>query len=168
MRSSVRFPLALTAGLALLASRLFSLETENHHAVAYRISQPVVIDGELDELAWREASPVSSFTQREPREGESASEWTQVKVLFDDHSLYIGVICHENIRISFSAAPAKWASLSPYTRSIIVWDCKSWLKKMSRTAWERGDVFLKTFKAPEAPARTYAFPRNYQPGAYIL
>ena len=95
MRSAVRFPLALTVGLALLASRLFSFETENHNAVAYRISQPVVINGELDESAWREASPVSSFTQREPREGEPASELTQVKVLFDDHSLYIGITCHD-------------------------------------------------------------------------
>jgi hypothetical protein len=29
-----------------------------------------------------------------------------------------------NITILFSAGLARWASLSPYARSIIVWDCK--------------------------------------------
>lgn len=50
-----------------------------------------VLDGRLDDAAWRAAVPVSDLRQREPFEGAPATERTEVRVLFDDHTLYIGV-----------------------------------------------------------------------------
>jgi hypothetical protein len=43
------------------------------------------------EPIWAEAPVLSSLTQREPLEGERASEDTEVRVLFDEENLYIGI-----------------------------------------------------------------------------
>ncbi|MSR07474.1 MAG: hydrolase [Gemmatimonadetes bacterium] len=51
---------------------------------------PPVIDGKLDDAAWKEAPPVTGFTQREPREGEAVSERTEVRVLVTGDALYVG------------------------------------------------------------------------------
>jgi len=53
------------------------------------------IDGLLDETAWRDAPIASGFKQREPFEGEPATEITEVRVLFDDATLYIGVLARD-------------------------------------------------------------------------
>ncbi len=58
---------------------------------ATRASGPIVTDGRLDEAAWREAPVASQFLQNDPREGEPATFDTQVRVLYDDENLYIGV-----------------------------------------------------------------------------
>ena len=50
-----------------------------------------VLDGRLDDAAWRVAAPVSDLRQREPFEGAPATERTEVRVLHDDHTLYIGI-----------------------------------------------------------------------------
>jgi hypothetical protein len=49
------------------------------------------LDGLLDEPAWQEADRVNGFRQREPLEGEPATEDTEVRVLYDGEHLYIGV-----------------------------------------------------------------------------
>ncbi len=53
------------------------------------------IDGLLDEPAWRDAPIASGFRQREPFEGEPATEITEVRVLFDDATLYVGVLARD-------------------------------------------------------------------------
>src|SRR5262245_9393741 len=50
----------------------------------------MILDGMLDEAAWREADPITSFTQRFPAEGRPASQPSDVRILFDDENLYIG------------------------------------------------------------------------------
>ncbi|MFQ5599805.1 MAG: DUF5916 domain-containing protein [Candidatus Krumholzibacteriia bacterium] len=55
-------------------------------------SQLFRLDGALHEPFWQEAGPASGFRQREPDEGEPASESTEVRVAYDDHNLYVGVI----------------------------------------------------------------------------
>ncbi|MCC7009424.1 MAG: carbohydrate binding family 9 domain-containing protein [Acidobacteria bacterium] len=49
------------------------------------------IDGVLSERGWNAAVPVSDFVQREPSEGAAPTYVTDVKVLFDRTSLYVGV-----------------------------------------------------------------------------
>ena len=53
------------------------------------------IDGLLDETAWRDAPMASGFRQQEPFEGEPATEITEVRVLFDDATLYVGVMARD-------------------------------------------------------------------------
>lgn len=57
---------------------------------ASRVDGGISVDGRLDEPAWAQAAPHVSFTQRDPNEGERASEQTEVRVLYDDDSIYIG------------------------------------------------------------------------------
>lgn len=59
-------------------------------AHAVRRSAPVVIDGRLDERAWKDATPVTDFTQVDPDMGKPASQRTEMRFLFDDDALYIG------------------------------------------------------------------------------
>lgn len=58
---------------------------------ALRINEEIKLDGRLDERAWSQAQPVKEFRQEEPVEGAPASEKTEVRVLFDDKNLYVGI-----------------------------------------------------------------------------
>jgi hypothetical protein len=58
---------------------------------ASRTRQAVRVDGVLDEPDWAAAEVADGFRQREPTEGELASEPTEVRVLFDETTLYVGV-----------------------------------------------------------------------------
>jgi hypothetical protein len=58
--------------------------------VATPASQAIRIDGNLDDEAWRRATPATGFVQSEPREGQPATEPTEVMVLYDAQFLYIG------------------------------------------------------------------------------
>ena len=60
-------------------------------AVAAGVPDPPVIDGRLDDAAWGQAAPMTGFIQREPSDGQPASERTEVRVVFDDEALYVGV-----------------------------------------------------------------------------
>ena len=62
---------------------------------AVRISAPIKLDGDLSESVWQEVEPANQFVQAEPYEGTPATEATDVKVLYSDENLYIGVYCHD-------------------------------------------------------------------------
>jgi hypothetical protein len=53
------------------------------------------VDGRLDEDAWSLASPASGLRQREPQEGAPATEATEVRVLYDESGLYVGVLARD-------------------------------------------------------------------------
>lgn len=57
---------------------------------------PVTIDGDLSEAAWAEATPVSGLIQREPNEGEPASEATEVRFVVDDAALYVAARMYDS------------------------------------------------------------------------
>jgi hypothetical protein len=52
----------------------------------------VTVDGALVEAAWGEAAPATGFRQREPDQGRAASDPTEVRVLYDGHALYVGIV----------------------------------------------------------------------------
>jgi hypothetical protein len=54
------------------------------------------IDGALTESEWAQAAAIGDILQREPKPGEAATEQTIVKLLYDDHNLYIGAICYDS------------------------------------------------------------------------
>ena len=56
-----------------------------------RISDPIKIDGHLDEPAWSQAEAATDFRQESPTEGAPASEKTEVRVLYDNKNVYIGI-----------------------------------------------------------------------------
>ncbi len=62
---------------------------------AVRATGPLVLDGALDETAWATAPMAQHFVQSDPREGQPATFDTEVRVLYDDASLYFGVFAKD-------------------------------------------------------------------------
>jgi hypothetical protein len=56
-----------------------------------RAVTPVTIDGRLDDEVWTRAPPATEFIQREPDEGQPATERTELRLAHDDAALYAGV-----------------------------------------------------------------------------
>ena len=66
-------------------------------AVAVRVPDAdFAIDGRLDEAAWQLAVPVADFVQRDPDQGQPGTEPTEVRVLYCDDALYIGVRAYDS------------------------------------------------------------------------
>ncbi len=55
----------------------------------------VRVDGVLDDEVWSRARPVTGFVQAEPREGQPATERTEVRIAWDAENLYIGAYLHD-------------------------------------------------------------------------
>jgi hypothetical protein len=58
---------------------------------ALRVSELIKLDGRLDEPAWAQAEAATDFRMEKPKEGALASERTEVRVLFDNKSIYFGI-----------------------------------------------------------------------------
>ncbi|HEY8232367.1 MAG TPA: DUF5916 domain-containing protein [Vicinamibacteria bacterium] len=58
---------------------------------AVRAQGAIEVDGRLDEPDWLKAPAAIGFVQRDPEQGRSASEETELRLVFDDHALYAGV-----------------------------------------------------------------------------
>ena len=63
---------------------------------AVKISEAITIDGDLNEAVWSRAPMASNFIQTEPREGEPATEDTEVRVLYDGQNIYFGVFARDS------------------------------------------------------------------------
>ncbi|OFW26832.1 MAG: hypothetical protein A3H27_14495 [Acidobacteria bacterium RIFCSPLOWO2_02_FULL_59_13] len=63
---------------------------------AVRTELPVVLDGNLDEPAWRQAPVSLGFIQKDPQEGEPSSERTEFRVVYTAQTLYVGIICYDS------------------------------------------------------------------------
>ncbi|MCZ6760560.1 MAG: carbohydrate binding family 9 domain-containing protein, partial [Gemmatimonadetes bacterium] len=86
-------------GIALLvgSGSLSVLAAQDNKIItALYVEAPIVIDGNLDEPQWSLAQAGGDFIQNEPRTGEPATEQTEVRILFDDENLYIGVYCFDS------------------------------------------------------------------------
>jgi hypothetical protein len=58
---------------------------------AARREGPIVLDGRLDDAAWQRAEAFSNFLQSYPNRGQPAQERTEVRVVYDEAALYVGV-----------------------------------------------------------------------------
>ena len=65
-------------------------------AVVTAVTSDIVVDGLLDEPAWRNAPKIGDLVQRMPRPGAPPTERTEVTLLYDADNLYIGVMCYDS------------------------------------------------------------------------
>jgi hypothetical protein len=90
---------ALATGPELCAARTGQAQ-QYDQVQAYRIPgddvDPIRVDGLLGEDVWRRAPLLTGFRQREPLEGRSASERTEVRVAYDGGTLYVGVTAYDS------------------------------------------------------------------------
>src|SRR5262245_32849112 len=63
---------------------------------AVRISEPLRLDGKLDEAVYADVPPITDFIQMEPHAGMLATEKTEVWILFDDKNVYVTFRCWES------------------------------------------------------------------------
>ncbi len=81
----------------LLAQNLAVSSPDGRRQVtALRLVGTITVDGVLDDETWAKATPATGFVQADPREGEPATEATEVRIAFDDDYLYIGAECHDS------------------------------------------------------------------------
>ena len=63
---------------------------------AIRLDAPLRLDGQLDEAVYQTIRPVTDFIQQEPDEGASATEQTEVWVLFNNETVYVAARCWDS------------------------------------------------------------------------
>lgn len=79
--------------ICIFAHTLYS--NSNNIIIPLKIKEKIKLDGILNEKVWGSADKISSFTQREPKNGEPSTERTEVAFCYDDEKLYIGVWCYD-------------------------------------------------------------------------
>ena len=60
-----------------------------------RITSDIVVDGSLDEVPWRRTPTIGELVQRLPRAGTKPTMRTDVRLLYDQNNLYVGVMCYD-------------------------------------------------------------------------
>jgi hypothetical protein len=58
-------------------------------------SETVRVDGALSEPFWANAHVISDLRQQEPSEGAPATEVTEVRIAYDDATLYVGIVARD-------------------------------------------------------------------------
>jgi len=94
MRRAPGLPLLILALAAPVAAQDAGTASHRPRAGvlrAVRVTKPPVIDGQLNDEAWSVAVASGSFTQQDPDEGRPATEDTDIRIVFDDSAIYIGV-----------------------------------------------------------------------------
>ena len=71
---------------------------------AFRLDEPLYLDGRLDEGIYERIPAISDFIQQVPTDGELATEKTEVWILYDDVSIYVSARCWD------SAPPSEWVA----------------------------------------------------------
>jgi hypothetical protein len=61
---------------------------------AVRATEQPLIDGRLDDRVWEVAARIDQFVQRMPREGEPATEETEVLIAYDSDAMFFGIRVH--------------------------------------------------------------------------
>lgn len=65
-------------------------------ARAVHVERAPKMDGSLDDPIWQLAKPITDFRQREPFEGQRATEGTEVRILYTHNDVYFGIACHDS------------------------------------------------------------------------
>jgi hypothetical protein len=71
---------------------------------AVRTTEKIVIDGLINDSAWKKAPVASEFVEFRPNIGkkEADANKTEVRILYDNSAIYVSGFCHESSRDSIS------------------------------------------------------------------
>jgi hypothetical protein len=90
----------LTILLAMMASASSAINYETarfeRKLQAVKIEEKIVLDGKLNEASWTKAPVATNFIQNEPRPDEPASEQREVRILYDNESIYFGFLMKDS------------------------------------------------------------------------
>ncbi|SVA19930.1 uncharacterized protein METZ01_LOCUS72784, partial [marine metagenome] len=72
-------------------------DADGHVTVrAVRISNPLVVDGRLDDPVYQTVPAIDGFIQQLPDEGAPPTEPTEIWILFDDDNIYVSARCWDS------------------------------------------------------------------------
>jgi hypothetical protein len=115
------------------AQTLQPLDPTRRLVTAARIEGlPPQLDGRLEDPAWAAAPVITGFTQRDPIEGAPASEPTEIRILFDDHGVYVAARMYDSAPDSIVAHVTRRDQFSQSDWIIISFDSY----RDRRTAYE--------------------------------
>ena len=75
--------------LTIIAVSIGYSQTKTIH-VKY-INEPITVDAVLDEAPWSQTEPAINFWQNFPTDSLQAKQQAEIKMLFDDRNLYVGI-----------------------------------------------------------------------------
>ena len=83
----------------LLSIFLFSIlnsysQNEKRSVIVKKISEEIILNGILDEKVWEKADKADEFWQQFPSDSVKATDKTEVKLLYSDTHLYVGVTAY--------------------------------------------------------------------------
>lgn len=107
MRSALILSFLLAPSIAIAQNTPRTDSVSRRVAQAVRRSGSITIDGRLDEAAWSAAQPTSNFTQSYPTPGAAPVDPTEVRVLYDDQALYVGIRMRDSHPDSIAAQLAR-------------------------------------------------------------
>jgi len=102
LRNFIRIIILLIVCPTFLSNEVSALTfkpmpSDNEYMIkALQVERSPNIDGLLNEDIWMMASPATHFIQKQPDEGQSATEKTEVRTLYDMNNLYIGIMCFDS------------------------------------------------------------------------
>jgi hypothetical protein len=85
--------LTVVAMLWLVAACSAAQAAEARRATAVRSEEQIRVDGVLDERVWQTAPPIGELIQANPFAGGRPTEPTDVRIVYNDHTLYVGARC---------------------------------------------------------------------------
>ena len=77
--------------IVLFITSISLSQTKTKTVYVKYINQPITVNAVLDEAAWSSAKPAKNFWQYFPTDSIQAKQQTEIKMLFDDKNLYIGM-----------------------------------------------------------------------------
>ena len=95
--------LTITILFACIMSAAYG-QTTARQLPAKKTNAIVKVDGKLDETEWKQAVPATQFVEWRPTFGtvEDSATRTEIYLLYDNTSIYIGGYCHERTKDSVS------------------------------------------------------------------
>ncbi len=94
----------IISGALFILSSVSSAQVRSLPAV--KINQPIKIDGNLDDEAWKNIEPTGDFITISPVFGQASTRNTKVKIAYDNSAIYIGAYMYDdpgNIRKQLTA-----------------------------------------------------------------
>ena len=83
--------IVLSVGMLVSFADVPSSASQTASLFIRKVERAPVIDGNLSDSCWLTAPVAKDFIQRQPNEGQPASEKTEVRVCRDERNLFIGV-----------------------------------------------------------------------------
>jgi hypothetical protein len=87
--------LALIVSILIVLGGALFLRADGPAQKAIRVAKGPILDGRLDDDAWKQAVPFTGFMQAIPEPGREPSERTELRIVYDENALYVGVRCFD-------------------------------------------------------------------------